>query len=88
MKLLRFKKGESCSLQYHNHRSELWCFLMGDGVFWRGGEADDYGYFIAKSGDSMLIPQGSMHKFRADKATLVLEIQYGERCVEEDIVRV
>lgn len=88
VKLLRFKAHHACSMQYHHHRSELWLFLRGDGEFWRGGEDDDYGYFDAHRGDSIVVDVNALHRYVAKRPTLVLEIQYGEKCEEEDIVRV
>lgn len=34
------------------------------------------------------IPKGELHTYFAAKPTYVLEIQYGDQCIEEDIVRV
>jgi hypothetical protein len=72
VKLLRFKLGGQLSVQYHNHRSELWLFLTGvhKGNFW-------------------LINKGEVHTYYANgERPLVLEIQYGEKCNESDIVRI
>ena len=88
VKLLRFKKCGTCSKQFHNHRGELWLLMKGGGVFSRGGVEDDYGHWNVYGGDAVLVPQTSTHMFSAFKNTYVLEIQYGERCLEEDIVRV
>lgn len=79
VKLLRFKRGGRLSVQYHHHRSELWLFLNGLGRFNREG---------IKSGQWRLAQRNRKHTFRAIKPTWVLEIQYGEICSEEDIVRV
>lgn len=40
-----------------------------------------------RSGSYFSIPRGEYHTFCADKTTYVLEIQYGDKCIEEDIVR-
>lgn len=40
------------------------------------------------AGQWMQIPRGELHTYFAKRPTYVLEIQYGEKCVEEDIVRV
>jgi mannose-6-phosphate isomerase-like protein (cupin superfamily) len=34
------------------------------------------------------INKGEVHTYYATRATYVLEIQYGEACIEEDIVRI
>lgn len=87
VKLLRFKEGASLSKQYHKMRSELWLFLKGSGQFWNGGEENDWGFFNVYNGDVVLTGVRNWHKYEAGRTTWALEIQYGERCVEEDIVR-
>jgi len=82
IKLLRFKKYAPMSYQYHNLRSELWLFLKGNGVFTK----DDISRSI-RNGESILIERGSRHSFRATVPTTVLEIQFGNQCIEKDIVR-
>ncbi len=71
MKLLRFKKGGSLSIQKHYLRNELWVFLTGD-----------------HEGNYYHIPVGEYHTYHAQKKTWVLEVQYGDYCLEHDIVRV
>jgi hypothetical protein len=39
------------------------------------------------AGDYMRIDQEAIHTWYARKPAWVLEIQYGEKCIEEDIVR-
>ena len=84
VKLLRFKSAGKLSLQYHNHRNELWLFLSGKGSM---KTAKVKGMFDIKSGDYYLAATGDLHKYIAITPTWVLEIQYGERCEESDIVR-
>lgn len=79
VKLLRFHKGGKCSMQYHNMRSELWLFLKGKGSL---------NGLTYRKGEWNIIETRKLHQFRADKVTWILEIQYGDKCVEEDIVRV
>jgi hypothetical protein len=71
VKLLRFYKGKSLSLQYHYLRDELWLFLTG-----------------FDKGDWRHIKRRQVHTYYATMPTLVLEIQYGEKCKESDIVRI
>ncbi len=82
LKLLRFNAAGALSLQYHNHRSELWLFLRGEGHFRR-----DSNYFEAKNGDVVKVSEGEKHRYVALTPTVVLEVQYGTKCIEEDIVR-
>lgn len=86
VKLLRFKKGQSISLQRHQWRNELWLFLGGLGDPLLG-----YGKAVVsrpcRRGDCLLIEKMKWHKFTATKPTWVLEIQFGDLCVEKDIER-
>lgn len=91
VKLLRFKKGGKLSEQYHEHRNELWIFLSGEGHF--QGDRDwhlsqPWGGYGVESDEWRLASAKTIHWYEAYKPTWVLEIQYGEKCVEEDIVRV
>lgn len=83
VKILRFRAGHSCSLQYHKYRYELWLFLKGSGAFRRGKEREAVG-----EGDYKSVGRWVEHKYFADKPTTVLEIQYGSICDEQDIVRI
>lgn len=85
VKLLRFNAGGAISLQRHEHRGEAWLFLSGLGNICNCEDGDFTG--IAKAGDYWHAGKGKWHRYQAIKHTWVLEIQYGERCVEEDIVR-
>ena len=83
VKLLWFKSGLKCSRQYHDHRNELWLMLRGWGSMRVGGKMTDI-----KPGEWRHVPIGTQHKFVAIDSSLFLEIQYGDFCEEEDIVRV
>jgi len=83
VKLLRFKYAGKLSLQYHNQRNELWCFLSGGGHFEHGKEG-----FMVGSGDVVDVRIGDLHRFTAEKTSWILEIQYGKVCTETDIVRI
>lgn len=84
VKLLRFKAGGALSMQKHHHRAELWCVLAGGGEFDFRNERP----IQKSSGDVEIMPDKYWHSFKAFVPTWVLEIQYGEKCVEEDITRV
>ncbi len=83
VKLLKFNDRCTCSLQYHALRNELWLFLYGKGQFQCGPFTGD----VAK-GDYKIVREMERHKFYSIGCSWVLEIQYGELCSEEDIVRV
>lgn len=48
----------------------------------------DGDYIEPVKGDWQMIHEGVRHQFRAWEATYVLEIQFGNECKEEDIVRI
>lgn len=84
VKLFRVKKGRSISLQKHSMRGEVWMLLSGYGkarLHWSPR------YFRINAGDYFRVSRGYWHQYTAYKSTLVLEVQYGEKCIEEDIVR-
>lgn len=84
IKLLRFKPLQSCSLQYHNYRSELWLFFKGRGNFVSTG-----GITRVEAGEIMLVHAKEMHQYTSGSIpTYVIEIQFGMKCIEEDIVRI
>lgn len=78
VKLLRFKPGGALSKQYHNQRNELWLFLCGAGKF---------NNQRIRAGEWRLAQKRRKHRYIATSRTWVLEIQYGDICIEEDIVR-
>lgn len=83
VKLLRFHRNGELSMQRHRYRSELWCFLSGGGIMIKSGSWS----MAVSAGIHYLAQEKEWHKFVASRTTWVLEIQYGERCVEEDIER-
>jgi len=88
VKLLYFKEGGSISLQRHKYRDELWLFIFGKG-FMQLGEEHYVGILDNKlDGHVLNVPQNEWHKYKALTPTLVLEIQYGNKCSERDIERV
>ena len=89
VKYLYIEPNKSLSNQRHFKRSEHWFILEGqlniDLVTPQGIEMS----VDLDTGDSLDIPVGTWHKpnNRTDKHCLVLEIQTGEECIEEDIER-
>ena len=83
VKLICFKKGGKLSMQKHQYRDELWCFLSG------------WGYMISENGTRRFTGKGNVfnisrqtwHQYIALKKTWVLEIQSGAKCEETDIER-
>ena len=85
VKLLRFRRGGKLSMQYHNYREEVWLILSGFGEFLAPNAT--LGNAL-QTGAAIRFGEKQWHQYVAHKPTYVLEIQYGEKCIEEDIVRV
>lgn len=90
LKELTVEPGKFLSMQRHNNRSEIWFVAEGTATL----------YTINRSSDEELV--GVFERFRsiniaanewhrlANESTeplKIIEIQYGEECIEEDIVR-
>ena len=83
VKLLYFRKNKSISYQKHNHRAELWLFVFGKGQLKLGENI----YYQRHGGESSEIARGEWHQYTAEKPTLVIELQHGGACHEDDITR-
>ena len=84
VKELTVNPGASLSLQRHKHRSELWFVGEGEaGLNW------DFGGTKIKQYKQEIINANEWHQLHnpTDKPLRVIEIQYGENCIEEDIER-
>ena len=81
VKELVIEPGQALSNQYHNKRNELWYVMKGEVVM--------NGIIQKEHGPAFLIPKGYWHlaKNVSDKPCHILECQYGEECIEDDIVR-
>ena len=81
VKELVIEPGKELSKQYHNKRNELWYVMKGEVVM--------NGVVQKEHGPAFLIPKEYWHHAKnvSDKPCHVLECQYGEECIEEDIVR-
>ena len=87
VKLLYFKAGQSCSMQRHTNRKELWCFLTGCGTLFYQNNATKMNQLRAVTGgDVHEVDFLEWHQYGAFKNSLVLEIQTGT-CEEGDIER-
>ena len=71
------------SYQIHNHRTEMWTFVEGEGELIIDDEIRKVGM-----GDSVVIPVGTKHAIKAVGSELhIIEVQVGDHLVEEDIIR-
>lgn len=84
VKRLIIKEGKNISYQYHNYRSEFWTIVKGEGYLVIDG-------VLTKviTGDTITIEKNAKHSVQSINGDLViLEVQYGTKCNEDDIVRI
>lgn len=76
--------GARLSLQYHNHRSERWTAVSGQGIAEIGGVKHGF-----EHGHTVDIPLKTAHRVSCtgDQPLVFIEIQYGELLDENDIIR-
>jgi mannose-6-phosphate isomerase-like protein (cupin superfamily) len=85
VKRLEILPDQAISLQYHIHRSEHWTIVQGE-----GRAIVDGSIFTIKKGESFHVPKQSLHKITNTHLTetlIAIEVQMGEICSEDDIVR-
>lgn len=87
VKELIVEPGKSLSDQRHSHRSEHWYIMYGELQLKTEDKATEF--HKLRTHDSFVIPAGTWHKATnvGKSPCHVLEVQYGESCVEEDIER-
>jgi mannose-6-phosphate isomerase-like protein (cupin superfamily) len=91
VKELTVNPGNSLSMQRHYHRSEHWFVAEGTAMIYSINEATnerEFKNFILKN-MQIYITVGSWHQL-VNEGTVplkVIEIQFGEQCIEEDIER-
>lgn len=74
---------KSFSLQYHNLRNEYWTVVQGDAKVIVGESEKD-----VKVGDFIFVPRTTVHRVTGGKTGITLiEVQIGDPCDEDDIVR-
>jgi len=73
------------SLQYHNHRSEVWTVVEGQGIVTRGESK-----IKCSKGDFVDLPVKFNHRIEnpTEKDLVFIEVQNGEYLGEDDIVRI
>jgi mannose-6-phosphate isomerase-like protein (cupin superfamily) len=84
VKELTVDPGKTLSMQRHQYRSELWFVAEG-----HAGNNWDFGGKKIKPYKTEIINPNEWHQLHnpTDTPLKVIEIQYGERCEEEDIER-
>ena len=81
-KSIKLKAGKNISYQIHHHRSEVWTFVEGEGIFVLNGEERR-----VKAGDTVIIPVEHWHAIKALTELTFIEVQSGNPLIEEDIER-
>lgn len=89
VKELLIKPGCALSWQRHSDRQELWYVKSGYGVLARSYDVNSYGVEQIRPNRSLSIDKGEWHRLENshNEDLVIVEIQYGDRCVEEDIER-
>ena len=90
LKELTVDPGKYLSMQRHSDRSEFWFVSEGEATLYtinKSTDAELVGKFTEHN--HMWIPKTSWHQLanESDSPLKVIEIQFGEKCIEEDIER-
>lgn len=81
-KRITLEPGKSISYQRHNHRSEIWTIIDGEGEVVLGESRK-----TVKRGDVINIEIGQLHALKATTSLTLIEVQSGTDLIEEDIER-
>lgn len=81
-KSITLTPGKNISYQLHHHRSEVWTFVQGEGIFVLDGKKQR-----VKTGDTVVIPIEHLHAIKAITPLTFIEVQSGNPLIEEDIER-
>jgi cytidyltransferase-like protein len=89
VKELTVKPGASLSMQKHDYRNEYWHVVSGQGIVYEERQTSSSRKELYKD-NHVNIPIGVWHKLsNPSKEPLhIVEIQWGTKCVEEDIKRI
>jgi mannose-6-phosphate isomerase len=85
VKRIIVEPGQKLSYQYHNHREEYWVCVQGFGVLTLDDREFDF-----KLGQTVYIKLKQKHRIHNTGNTqlVFIETQLGEKCEEDDIVRI
>jgi cytidyltransferase-like protein len=89
LKELTVEPGKTLSMQRHFKRSELWFVTEGTATLYTIDQNENYVRCEYNLFDTIHIPVNSWHQLAndTDHPLKIIEIQYGENCIEEDIER-
>ncbi len=84
VKRIAVRPGHALSLQSHEHRSEHWIVVKGEGRVRRGDDE-----FTLRENESTYIPVGAIHRLQNDSDDMLelVEVQVGGYLGEDDIKR-
>lgn len=85
VKRIQVNLGGRLSLQFHQHRAEVWTIVSGVGTVTINDIIKDY-----KVGEVAQIPQGAHHRIenKYSEPCVFIEVQHGTYFGEDDIVRI
>lgn len=81
VKIITVLPKKRTSLQYHEHRSEKWFVISGNGYVWNPEKNP------VQPGDEIEIPKNTIHRIEANTELKILEISFGD-FDENDIKRI
>jgi cytidyltransferase-like protein len=90
VKRLIIESGKSISMQYHEHRAELWFVEYGSGeITTIGANGQQFSLKTIGLHDYHHVPVNTWHKLTntGSEPLSIIEIQYGSICNESDIIR-
>ncbi len=89
LKELTVEPGICLSMQRHEHRSEFWFVAEGVATVYTKTETDVSHVGNFKKFDHIFIKRGEWHRLcnESESDLKIIEIQYGDNCIEEDIQR-
>ncbi|MDR3570890.1 MAG: adenylyltransferase/cytidyltransferase family protein [Candidatus Pacebacteria bacterium] len=85
LKTIHIKAGKRLSLQYHNHRSELWTLVEGDAIATIHADGKERRIPLVV-GQMFAVPVRAVHRLESKKGGVIVEIGLGD-FDENDIVR-
>jgi D-beta-D-heptose 7-phosphate kinase/D-beta-D-heptose 1-phosphate adenosyltransferase len=89
VKRLIIEPGKSISMQYHTKRSEFWFIESGQGILKTLAGTEEVTVKVLNKHSSYHVEVGQWHRLENNgtEDLHVIEIQYGSKCEEVDIIR-
>lgn len=88
LKTLRIRPHSKLSLQYHEHRSELWMLAEGEASAVIRHGSGLYEWVKLNPGEVFRVGRGAVHRLRTDGwPAVVVELSFGD-FREDDIIRI